>query len=115
MTTTAIAQGVRATLRIGVLPGREQEFEDAWGKVAAVARGWPGNLRQSLLRAGDGSYLISSDWVSRAAFGAFERSEQQDELTAPIRALRTSASMEVTEIVLHVEAAEKTVEGEVAA
>ena len=111
---------VRATLRIAVLPGREQEFEDAWGKVAAVARGWPGNLRQSLLRTADGTYLISSDWASRAAFGAFERSDSQDVLTAPIRALRTSASMEVAEFVSYVEPhlephVEPHVEGEVLA
>lgn len=94
---------VRATLRIVVLPGREDEFEQAWAKVAAAAKTWPGNLRQALLRTGDGTYLISSDWTSRAAFGAFERSDEQDVLTAPIRELRTSASMEVADIVMHVE------------
>lgn len=96
---------VRATLTMKVHAGREGEFEAAWASVAAVTRQVPGNLRQTLLRASDepGTFIIVSDWEDRAAFGAFERSPEQDDLTAPLRALRASASMRVDEVVTHIE------------
>jgi heme-degrading monooxygenase HmoA len=78
------------------------EFEQAWEKVADAASRSPGNLRQTLLRAGEDDYVVTSDWVSRDAFTSFERSPEQDELTAPLRALRTSARMEVAEILVHI-------------
>ncbi|MGF7236965.1 MAG: antibiotic biosynthesis monooxygenase family protein, partial [Frankia sp.] len=95
---------IRATLHLRVRAGREPEFEAAWRRVAQATRRWPGNLRQALLRTADGGYVITSDWVDRGAFGSFERSDEQDVLTAPIRALRESARMELTEVVVHVDA-----------
>jgi heme-degrading monooxygenase HmoA len=96
---------VRATLTMKVHTGREDEFEAAWAAVAAVTSKVPGNVRQTLLRASDepSTFLIVSDWEDRAAFGAFERSPEQDDLTAPLRALRASASMRVDEVVTHLE------------
>jgi heme-degrading monooxygenase HmoA len=96
---------VRATLRLTVRAGREREFEDAWSAIAAEVRRAPGNLRQALLRdaADQRAYVITSDWDSAAAFGAFERSPEQDDLTAPLRALRESASMAVDELVVHIQ------------
>src|SRR5688500_3583541 len=96
---------VRATLTMKVKAGSEAEFEAAWRTVAEATRAAPGNVRQTLLRAADdeSTFIISSDWESREAFGAFERSDEQDELTAPLRALRESASMRVDEVVVHVE------------
>ena len=96
---------VRATLRLTVRTGREREFQQAWEAIAAEVRRAPGNLRQALLRdAGDPpAFVITSDWESAAAFRAFERSPEQDALTAPLRALRESASMEVNELVVHLE------------
>jgi heme-degrading monooxygenase HmoA len=93
---------VRATLRMQVHPGHGMEFEQAWEKVADAASRSPGNLRQALLRAGEDDYVVTSDWASRDAFTAFERSPEQDELTAPLRALRVSARMEVAEILAHI-------------
>ena len=89
-----------------VQPGKEAEFEAAWRQVAAVTKSAPGNLRQALLRSLDepSTFVITSDWASREAFGQFERSPEQDDLTAPIRALRVSASMRVDEVVEHVDA-----------
>jgi heme-degrading monooxygenase HmoA len=89
-----------------VQPGKEADFEDAWRAVAAVTKSAPGNLRQTLLRSMDdpSTFLISSDWASREAFGAFEKSPEQDDLTAPIRALRVSASMRVDTVVEHIDA-----------
>ncbi|WP_250280893.1 MULTISPECIES: ester cyclase [unclassified Frankia] len=94
---------IRATLRMLVRPDREQDFVDAWEKIASVVRRTPGNLRQSLLRTGPREFVITSDWDSPEAFQKFERSPEQDILTAPLRELRESARMEISEIVLHVE------------
>jgi heme-degrading monooxygenase HmoA len=96
---------VRATLRLTVRPGRERELEQTWAAIAAEVRRAPGNLRQALLREpGDaGVFVITSDWESADAFRAFERSPEQDVLTAPLRALRESASITVHELVVHLE------------
>lgn len=96
---------VRALLTIRVHPGREPEFEQAWRTIAERVRGEPGNVRQTLLRDPNdtSTYMIASDWDSRDAFARFERSPEQDALTAPIRGLRASASMTVMEVVEHVE------------
>ncbi len=95
---------VRATLTMKVLEGREDDFEAAWRTGAEATSAAPGNLSQTLLRAGDAerTFLICSEWTSREAFGAYETSPEQDDLTAPIRALRESASMRVDELVVHV-------------
>lgn len=92
---------VRATLYMKVKAGREDELERTWRKIADRVRQEPGNIRQALLREPDdrSSFVITSDWESRDAFTRFEQSEEQDELTAPLRDLRESASMTVHEIV----------------
>jgi heme-degrading monooxygenase HmoA len=99
---------VRAMLHMEVRPGCGAEFERAWEKVADAASRSPGNLRQALLRVGPDAYVVTSDWMSREAFSAFERSPDQDGLTAPLRALRVNVRMEVAEIVLHVDGAVPT-------
>jgi len=48
-------------------------------------------------------FVISSDWETAAAFRAFERSPWQEALTAPLRELRTSASMTVHDLLVHLE------------
>lgn len=95
---------VRATLFMKVKPGREAEFEPVWRAIAARVREAPGNVRQSLLRdPQDGSFVVMSDWENREAFTRFERSPEQDDLTAPLRDLRESARMTVYELLAHVE------------
>jgi quinol monooxygenase YgiN len=96
---------IRATLTMIVLNGKDGEFEAAWRAVAERVRHEPGVLRQSLLRDPDEprTFVVSSDWESREAFGRFERSPEQDELTAPLRSLREAAQMTVYEIVEHVD------------
>jgi hypothetical protein len=47
--------------------------------------------------------VITTDWDSRETFQNFERSPEQDALTAPLRALRESARMTVQELVAHVD------------
>ncbi len=96
---------VRATLYMKVKAGRENELEQTWRSIAERVRQEPGNIRQALLRDPNdrSSFVITSDWESRDAFTKFERSEEQDKLTAPLRDLRESASMTVHEILESVE------------
>jgi quinol monooxygenase YgiN len=99
---------VRATLHIKVKAGREDEFRAAWEKIAEEVRKDPGNLRQTLLRDPDdpSGFVVTSDWKSREAFTRFERSPEQDELTAPLRDLRESGRMTVQDLLLHIEGGE---------
>ena len=88
-----------------VKAGREGDFERAWRKVADKVRLAPGNVRQTLLRDPQdlSSFVITSDWESRELFHQFERSPEQDVLTAPLRELRESARMTVHDVVVHLE------------
>jgi heme-degrading monooxygenase HmoA len=73
--------------------------------VAAEVRRTPGNVRQALLRdpADPAVFVVTSDWDSAEAFRAFERSPEQDALTAPLRGLRESGSMTVHDLLVHLE------------
>lgn len=96
---------VRATLHMKVKDGRGREFERVWREIAEEVRKVPGNLRQTLERDPDDpdSFVVSSDWSNRDEFGKFERSPEQDDLTAPIRELRASARMTVHDLVYDIE------------
>jgi heme-degrading monooxygenase HmoA len=97
---------VRATIGMTVKAGCEGEFEQAWRQIAEQVRRVPGNLRQSLLRDANNpsEFVLTSDWESREAFSRFERSQEQDRLTAPLRGLRESARMTIHQLVVHLEA-----------
>jgi heme-degrading monooxygenase HmoA len=88
-----------------VKAGRENDFEQAWALVAEQTKQHPDNCRQALLRDlyDPTQFIITSDWVSQEAFRSFERSEEQDLLTAPLRELRESAKMSIHQLVTHVE------------
>jgi heme-degrading monooxygenase HmoA len=95
---------VRATLTMTLPAGAAQEFEEEWARVARWVAGKAGCLRQTLARAGDTAecvYVITSDWSDLAAYRQFEHSQRQDDMTARLRALRTSARMEIHAIVRH--------------
>ena len=96
---------VRATLEMKVRDGRAEDFEAAWREIADHVRRAPGNVRQALMRDPDDSntFVVTSDWESREAFTQFERSPEQDDLTAPLRELRESGRMKVHELVTHIE------------
>lgn len=96
---------IRATLSMTVKGGREDEFEQTWRTIAATVRTAPGNIRQALLRDADDPrrFVVTSDWESREAFGRFERSPEQDALTAPLRELRESGEMVVQELLVHID------------
>jgi heme-degrading monooxygenase HmoA len=96
---------VRTTLQMKVKPGREADFERAWREIAERVRQAPGNVRQTLTRDPQDpcSFVITSDWESRELFHQFERSPEQDALTAPLREMRESARMSVHDVVVHLE------------
>jgi len=96
---------VRATLQMKVKPGKAGDFQDAWRRIAETVRGTPGNVRQALLVDPNDPemFVVTSDWDSREAFTQFERSREQDDLTAPLRELRQSGQMTVHDLVAHIE------------
>lgn len=96
---------VRATLYVTVKAGHEDEFVEVWRGIAKHVQEAPGNLRQTLLRDPDDprNFIVTSDWESRDAFTSFERSPEQDDLTAPVRALRETGRMTVQDLLIHVE------------
>lgn len=96
---------VRATLYMNVKDGRGGDFERAWRAIAEEVRRVPGNLRQALSRDPEDpdSFIVTSDWSNREVFGEFERSSEQDDLTAPLRELRASARMTVHDLVFDLE------------
>ena len=96
---------LRATLTMKVKAGREADFEAAWRAIADKVRRVPGNIRQALLRDPKDAttFVLTTDWENREAFGSFERSPEQDALTAPLREMRESASMALHDLVVHIE------------
>jgi heme-degrading monooxygenase HmoA len=105
VTADRIGFVVRATLYMKVKDGRGDDFEREWRAIADKVRSVPGNVRQALARDPEDpdSFVVTSDWSTREEFGRFERSPEQDELTAPLRDLRASARMTVHELVVHIE------------
>ncbi len=96
---------VRATLYMKVKDGRGSDFEREWLAIADEVRKVPGNIRQALSRDPEDpdSFVVTSDWRTREEFGKFERSPEQDDLTAPIRELRESARMTVQDLIFQIE------------
>lgn len=92
---------VRVSLAMKVKEGREEDFERAWHGVAEQARTIPGSLRQTLMRDPEdaSTFVITTEWETREAYRSFEVSAEQDELTAPLRELRESASQTIYEVV----------------
>ncbi|MBP2708278.1 antibiotic biosynthesis monooxygenase [Microbispora sp. RL4-1S] len=99
----AVAGRLRAVLTFTVRPGDAEEFENAWREVADWTRAWPGCIRQTLSLAGAADeeivYVITSDWSDESSFRSFERSEEQDVVTAGLRRLRRSSRMELQRVV----------------
>jgi heme-degrading monooxygenase HmoA len=102
---------VRALLEMRVHSGQEEEFVEAWREVARLAAAAPGNVRQALLRDPRevARFVICTDWITIEDFRAFERSQEQEVATAPLRRLRESASMSLFEIAAAFEGTSETV------
>lgn len=97
---------IRAVLRMKVKEGTGPDFTRAWHAIAEHTSHVPGNLRQTLLvdQNEPDVFVITSDWEDSESFHRFERSEVQDQLTAPLRAMRASAQMSIQTLVMHVDA-----------
>ncbi|HEX5727882.1 FAD-dependent oxidoreductase [Microbacterium sp.] len=87
-------------LRMRARQGLEAEFEMAWARAAAEISRVPGNVRQELSRDVDDSrtFVITSEWIDRAAVDAFGRSDQREALTAGLRDLREDAARSTYEL-----------------
>jgi heme-degrading monooxygenase HmoA len=92
---------IRVVLTMTVPAANAEAFESAWQGAAEYAGRRPGCLAQTLGRqAGDELvYHVSSEWTDLDTFRSFERSAGQDEATAGLRRLRSSARMEWYEVV----------------
>jgi len=91
---------IRTVLRMRARQGLEAEFESAWARAAAEISRVPGNVRQELSRDLDDSrtFVITSEWIDRAAVDAFGRSDQREALTAGLRDLREEAARSTYEL-----------------
>ena len=96
---------IRVTLVMKVKEEKENEFIQAWRSIAQYTQQVQGNMRQTLLQDSDAptTFIIVSDWESHEDFSRFEKSHEQDVLTAPLRALRQTSSMTIHPIVVHLE------------
>jgi heme-degrading monooxygenase HmoA len=91
----------RAQLTMRVRPQDRSRFVAAWTAMAPAVAGWPGFVRQDLSEVdGDqGTFVVTSDWRSAAAFRSFETDPDQDALTSDLRDLRLEASMRFLSVV----------------
>jgi 2-polyprenyl-6-methoxyphenol hydroxylase-like FAD-dependent oxidoreductase/heme-degrading monooxygenase HmoA len=98
--------GVRTILRMRTREGCEAQFEEAWRQAAAEISKVAGNLRQELVRDADDprTFLITADWIDRAAVDAFGRSSARELLTTALRDLREDASRSTYEVLYTVDA-----------
>ena len=75
-------------LQVRVKDGREQDFLERYGRLAArVAEGLDGHVVHRLCRHADepDRWLIESEWESAEASQTWERSDEHRELTMPMR------------------------------
>ncbi len=70
-----------------IVPGQEAAFEAAFEEVSRKVRGTPGHIRDELLRdaGAPGSYVLLSEWESKATFLAWEDAPIHRETTTPMR------------------------------
>jgi heme-degrading monooxygenase HmoA len=105
--------GVRAVLTMTVPAENADNFEREWTRVAHWIAHQDGCLRQTLSRSAEpeAMYIITSDWTDLPTYQRFERSAGQDNMTAALRALRSTARMEILTVVAHREAADRAGHG----
>jgi heme-degrading monooxygenase HmoA len=91
----------RVLLRMQVLPGKEEQFEQAWRDGARTIAEEPANVAQWLSRSDDeaGVYYIVSDWVDETSFRDYELSERHRRHRARLHPYRSTGSMTTMRIV----------------
>lgn len=96
-----MAATYRVLLRMQVVPGREEQFEEAWRTGAETIAAEPDNLAQWLSRSQDedGVYYIVSDWRDEPSFRAYETSERHRRHRARLHPYRSSGSMTTMTVV----------------
>jgi quinol monooxygenase YgiN len=92
---------VRSVLSMLVRDGCQDEFRRAWHASAQRIARRPGNLGQSLScdETEPRLFVIASDWESRDALRAFERSPERIALSETLDPLRESATKSVLQVV----------------
>jgi heme oxygenase (mycobilin-producing) len=94
-------QAYRVVLRMQVLPGLQEQFEEAWSDGARAIAQERANLGQWLSRSDDEEnvYYIVSDWVDEPSFREYERSERHRLHRARLHPYRSSGSMTTMRVV----------------
>lgn len=85
----------RVLLRMEIVPGREEQFEQVWRDGARTIAEEPANVGQTLLRGDeeDGTYYIVSDWVDERSFREYETSERHQHHRARLHPYRSAGTM----------------------
>jgi heme-degrading monooxygenase HmoA len=104
----------RVLLRMQVVPGQEEQFEEAWRASASAISDEPANLAQWLSRSDDEEavYYIVSDWLDEASFRRYEGSDRHRrhrERLHPYRSVGSMTTMTVVAATGQVAAAEPEV------
>jgi heme oxygenase (mycobilin-producing) len=91
----------RVVLRMEIVAGQEERFEQAWQEGARIIAQEPANVGQWLSRSNDepGVYYIVSDWVDRPGFLDYERSERHRLHRARLHPYRRAGSMTTMDVV----------------
>lgn len=93
MSTVAEDTTFRVILRVDVKPGMEADFERVWLSGSPDVTADPANRGHDLHDGGQGTYVIISDWVSEAAFRAWESSQSHLDHRAKLHPYRSGGSM----------------------
>jgi heme oxygenase (mycobilin-producing) len=91
----------RVLLRMQVVPGQEESFEQAWRASARTIAEEPANLAQWLSRGDDEAavYYIVSDWLDEPSFRAYETSERHRRHRERLHPYRSAGSMTTMTVV----------------
>ena len=91
----------RVLLRMHVVPGQEQQFEQAWRDGAHTIAEEPANVARWLSRSDDepGVYYIVSDWQDEPSFRAYEVSTRHCLHRARLHPYRSAGSMTTMTVV----------------
>jgi heme-degrading monooxygenase HmoA len=85
----------RVLLRMEIVPGREEQFEQVWRDGAQTIAAEPANLGQTLLRSDEepSTYFIVSDWVDEPSFRDYELSDRHQVHRAKLHPYRSAGTM----------------------
>lgn len=78
---------VRVMVFAKIKSGEQAAFEAAFAEVTRKVKGTPGHIKDELLRDTNNpdSYILLSEWESKAAFLAWEDASIHKQTTTPMR------------------------------